>query len=42
MVLNAAVDDFVARRAILGIRSIGGKVKINSSGEFETEPPVQD
>ena len=42
MVLGAAVDDFVIKRAIVGIRSTGGKVTISPSGEFKVEAPVKD
>ncbi|AFY94659.1 hypothetical protein [Chamaesiphon minutus] len=42
MVLNAAVDDFVAQRAIAGIRSTGGKVTISPTGELKVEPPAKD
>ncbi|WP_373544175.1 hypothetical protein [Chamaesiphon sp.] len=42
MVLSAAVDDFVIKRAIVGIRSTGGKVTISPSGEFKVEAPVKD
>jgi tetratricopeptide (TPR) repeat protein len=42
MVLNAAVDDFVAKRAIAGIVATGGKVTINSDGTFKIEPPAKD
>jgi hypothetical protein len=42
MVLNAAVDDFVAKRAIAGIVATGGKVTINPDGTFKIEPPAKD
>ena len=42
MVLGAAVDDFVIKRAIVGIGSTGGKVTISPSGEFKVEAPVKD
>jgi hypothetical protein len=42
MVLNAAVDDFVIKRAIVGIRSVGGKVTISPTGEFKVQPPAKD
>jgi hypothetical protein len=42
MVLGAAVDDFVIKRAIAGIRSTGGKVTISPTGEFQVEAPVKD
>ncbi len=42
MVLNAAVDDFVIKRAIAGIRSVGGKVTISPTGEFKVEAPAKD
>jgi hypothetical protein len=42
MVLNAAVDDFVVKRAINGIRSTGGKVTISPTGEFKVEAPAKD
>jgi hypothetical protein len=42
MVLSSAVDDFVIKRAIIGIRSTGGKVTISPSGEFKVEAPVKD
>jgi tetratricopeptide (TPR) repeat protein len=42
MVLNAAVDDFVVKRAIEGIRSTGGKVTISPDGKFKVEAPVTD
>ena len=42
MVLGAAVDDVVVKRAIEGIRSTGGKVTINSDGKFKIEAPVKD
>jgi hypothetical protein len=42
MVLAAAVDDVVVKRAIEGIRSTGGKVTISSDGKFKTEPPAKD
>ena len=42
MVLSAAVDDFVIKRAIVGIRSTGGKVTISPSGEFKVEAPAKD
>jgi tetratricopeptide (TPR) repeat protein len=42
MVLNAAVDDFVIKRAIAGIRSVGGKVTISTTGEFKVEAPAKD
>ena len=42
MVLGAAVDDFVIQRAIVGIRSTGGKVTISPSGEFKVEAPAKD
>jgi hypothetical protein len=42
MVLNAAVDDFVAKRAIAGIVATGGKVTVNPDGTFKIEPPAKD
>lgn len=42
MVLGAAVDDFVIQRAIVGIRSTGGKVTISPSGEFKVQAPAKD
>jgi hypothetical protein len=42
MVLNAAVDDFVTKRAIAEIRAIGGKVTISPTGEFKVQAPVKD
>jgi tetratricopeptide (TPR) repeat protein len=42
MVLGAAVDDVVVKRAIEGIRSTGGKVTISSDGKLKTEPPAKD
>jgi hypothetical protein len=42
MVLEAAVDDFVVKRAIDGIRSTGGKVTISPTGELQVEAPVKD
>ena len=42
MVLGAAVDDFVIKRAIVGIRSTGGKVTISPSGEFKVQAPAKD
>jgi tetratricopeptide (TPR) repeat protein len=42
MVLSAAVDDFVIKRAIAEIRATGGKVTISPTGEFRTEAPLQD
>jgi tetratricopeptide (TPR) repeat protein len=42
MVLGAAVDDVVVKRAIEGIRSTGGKVTISSDGKFKIEAPAKD
>jgi tetratricopeptide (TPR) repeat protein len=42
MVLTAAVDDFVIKRAIDGIRSTGGNVTISPTGEFKVEAPAKD
>jgi tetratricopeptide (TPR) repeat protein len=42
MVLAAAVDDTVVKRAIEGIRSTGGKVTISSDGKFKIEAPAKD
>ncbi len=42
MVLGAAVDDVVVKRAIEGIRSTGGKVTISPDGKFKIEAPVKD
>lgn len=42
MVLNAAVDDFVAQRAIAGIRATGGNVTISPTGEYKIVPPTKD
>ena len=42
MVLGAAVDDVVVKRAIAGIRSTGGKVTISSDGKFKIEAPAKD
>ena len=41
-VLSTAVDDFVVQRAIVGIRSTGGKVTISPTGEFKVVAPVKD
>ena len=42
MVLGAAVDDTVIKRAIAGIRSTGGKVTIGSDGKFQIQAPAKD
>jgi tetratricopeptide (TPR) repeat protein len=42
MVLGAAVDDVVVKRAIAGIRSTGGKVTVSSDGKFKIEAPAKD
>jgi tetratricopeptide (TPR) repeat protein len=42
MVLGAAVDDIVVKRAIAGIRSTGGKVTISPDGKFKIEAPAKD
>jgi tetratricopeptide (TPR) repeat protein len=42
MVLAAAVDDTVVKRAIEGIRSTGGKVTISSDGKYKIEAPAKD
>jgi tetratricopeptide (TPR) repeat protein len=45
MVLKAAIDDFVIKRAIVGIQSTGGKVTIITTGEFKefkVEAPAKD
>ncbi|WP_310422423.1 hypothetical protein [Chamaesiphon sp. VAR_48_metabat_135_sub] len=42
MVLGAAVDDFVIKRAISEIRATGGKVTVSPTGEFEVEAPAKD
>ena len=42
MVLTAAVDDTVAKRAIEGIRSTGGKVTIDSTGKLQIKAPAKD
>jgi hypothetical protein len=42
MVLVAAVDDFVIKRAIAEIRATGGKVTISPTGELKVEPPAKD
>jgi tetratricopeptide (TPR) repeat protein len=42
MVLGAAVDDFVIKRAIAEIRAMGGKVTISPTGEFKVEAPAKD
>jgi tetratricopeptide (TPR) repeat protein len=42
MVLNAAVDDFVIKRAIEGIKATGGKVTTTPDGEFKVEAPAKD
>ncbi len=42
MVLNAAIDDFVIKRAIVGIQATGGKVTISPTGEFKVEAPAKD
>jgi hypothetical protein len=42
MVLGAAVDDTVVKRAIEGIRSTGGKVTISPDGKFKIEAPAKD
>jgi hypothetical protein len=41
-VLSSAIDDFAIKRAIVEIRSIGGKVTIGSNGELKVEPPLKD
>jgi tetratricopeptide (TPR) repeat protein len=42
MVLGAAVDDFVIKRAISEIRATGGKVTVSPTGEFQVEAPAKD
>lgn len=42
MVLSNAVDDFVVKRAIAGIRASGGKVTTSPTGEFKLEAPIKD
>jgi tetratricopeptide (TPR) repeat protein len=42
MVLTAAVDDVVTKRAIAEIRAIGGKVTISPTGEFKVQAPAKD
>ena len=42
MILNAAVDDFVIKRAIAGIIATGGKVTTTPTGEFKVEAPAKD
>ncbi len=42
MVLNAAVDKPVVDRAIVEIRSLGGKVTTSPTGEFKVEAPASD
>jgi tetratricopeptide (TPR) repeat protein len=42
MVLGAAVDDVVVKRAIAGIRSTGGNVTISPDGKFQVQAPVKD
>jgi tetratricopeptide (TPR) repeat protein len=42
MVLGAAVDDFVIKRAIAEIRAMGGKVTVTPTGELNVTAPVQD
>jgi hypothetical protein len=42
MVLSNAVDDFVTKRAIAGIRATGGKVTVMADGKFQVEAPVRD
>jgi hypothetical protein len=42
MVLTAAVDDVVTKRAIAEIRAIGGKVTISPTGEFNVQAPAKD
>ena len=42
MVLGAAVDDVVVKRAIEGIRSTGGNVTVSSDGKFQATAPVKD
>jgi tetratricopeptide (TPR) repeat protein len=42
MVINAAIDDFVIKRAIVGIQATGGKVTISPTGEFKVEAPAKD
>jgi tetratricopeptide (TPR) repeat protein len=42
MVLSSAVDDFVIKRAIDGIRSTGGKVTVSPTGELKIEAPIKD
>lgn len=42
MVLGAAVDDVVVKRAIAGIISTGGKVTIGADGKFQVIAPVKD
>jgi tetratricopeptide (TPR) repeat protein len=42
MVLSAAVDDVVVKRAIEGIRSTGGNVTISPDGKFKIQAPVKD
>jgi tetratricopeptide (TPR) repeat protein len=42
MVLGAAVDELVIKRAIAGIIATGGKVTTTPTGEFKVEPPAKD
>ena len=42
MVLNAAVDESVVKRAISEIRATGGKVTASPTGEIKVEAPVND
>ena len=42
MVLGAAVDDFVIKRAIAEIRAMGGKVTVTPTGQFKVIPPAAD
>lgn len=42
MVLSAAVDELVIKRAIAGIIASGGKVTTTPNGEFKVEPPAKD
>lgn len=42
MVLSSAVDDFVIKRAIEGIKATGGKVTTTPDGKFEVLAPAKD
>ncbi len=42
MVLTGAVDESVMKRAIVEIRSLGGKVTTSADGQFKVEAPAKD